>query len=128
MFIDAAAFAPHLSPLDLPGISVANGLYELGGVRVVEIGTAMFGRRDEETGEEVAAKRELVRLALPRRMYTQSHVDYVIEVVDKLYRQRASLPAYRFESQTRFLRHFTASFSPKREAGLSGGGEATAAT
>jgi len=111
VFIDAASFAPHLSPLELPGISVANGLYEIGGVRVVEIGTAMFGRRDEESGEELPASRELVRLALPRRMYTQSHVDYVIEAVVKLYRQRASLPAYRFESQTRFLRHFTACFA-----------------
>lgn len=112
VFIDAAAFAPHLSPLDLPGISVANGLYVVGGVRVVEIGTAMFGRRDEDTGEEVAATRELVRLALPRRMYTQSHVDYVVEAVVKLHRQRASLPAYRFRSQTRFLRHFTATYAP----------------
>ena len=73
-----------------PGVSVAIALYLLGGVRACEIGTLMFGQRDPETGEELAGPRELVRLAIPRRVYTQSHMDYVIEVVIKAFEQRAS--------------------------------------
>jgi len=112
IYIDAGAFAAHLDPLELPGISLTVALYELGGIRGVEIGTSMFGRCDPETGEETPADKELVRLAVPRRTYTQSHMDYVIEVVTELYRQRAQLPGYRFVEQAPFLRHFTAKFEP----------------
>ena len=108
IYLDAKRFAPHLEPSQLPGISVAVALYELGGVRACEIGTLMFGKRDPETGEELAGPRELVRLAIPRRVYTQSHMDYVIEVVIKAYEQRDALPAYRIVEQPPFLRHFSA--------------------
>ena len=87
-------------------------MYRLGGVRACEIGTLMFGSRDPETGEETVGPRELVRLAIPRRTYTQSHMDYVIEVVTKVFEQRESLPAYRIVEQAPFLRHFSAKLEP----------------
>jgi tryptophanase len=88
-------------------------LYELAGVRSVEIGTAMFGRRDPATGEETAARSELVRLAIPRRTYTQSHMDYVVEAVGRLFQQRHQLKPYAFVEQAPFLRHFTARYKTK---------------
>ena len=112
IFIDAASFAPHVPPLGLPGISLCVDLYRLAGIRAVEIGTAMFGRRDPETGAEQPAPQELVRLAIPRRVYTQSHMDYVVEAVAELYRRRDAMAAYRFVEQAPFLRHFTARFEP----------------
>ena len=112
IYLDAKRFAPHLAPTELPGVSVAIALYLLGGVRACEIGTLMFGRRDPETGEEIAGPRELVRLAIPRRVYTQSHMDYVIEVVIKAFEERGSLPAYRIVEQPPFLRHFSAKLEP----------------
>jgi tryptophanase len=98
----------------LPGVSVAIALYLLGGVRACEIGTLMFGRRDPQTGEELPGPREMVRLAIPRRVYTQSHMDYVIEVVIKAFQERASLPAYRIVEQPAILRHFSARLEPVR--------------
>ncbi|MDZ4169229.1 MAG: tryptophanase [Coriobacteriia bacterium] len=112
IYLDAKRFAPHLEPTQLPGVAVAVELYRLGGVRACEIGTLMFGRRDETTGEELAGPRELVRLAIPRRVYTQSHMDYVIEVVVKAFEGRASLPSYRIVEQPPFLRHFSAKLEP----------------
>ena len=112
IYLDAKRFASHLAPQQLPGVSVANALYELGGVRACEIGTLMFGHRDPATGEETAGPRELVRLAIPRRTYTQSHMDYVIEVVTKVWEERESLPAYRIVEQAPFLRHFSAKLEP----------------
>jgi tryptophanase len=112
IYLDARRFAPHLTPTQLPGVSVAIALYELGGLRACEIGTLMFGRHDPVTGEETAGPRELVRMAIPRRVYTQSHMDYVIEVVIKAYEDRASLPAYRIVEQPAFLRHFSAVLAP----------------
>jgi tryptophanase len=108
IYLDAKRFASHLSPVELPGVSIAVAMYELGGVRACEIGTLMFGHVDAETGEEVAGPRELVRLAIPRRTYTQSHMDYVIEVVTQVFEMRAELPAYRIVEQAPFLRHFSA--------------------
>ena len=112
IYLDAKRFAPHLAPVELPGVSVAIELYRLGGVRACEIGTLMFGRRDPETGEETAGPRELVRLAIPRRVYTQSHMDYVIEVVIAAHEKRESLPAYKIVEQPAFLRHFSAKLAP----------------
>lgn len=112
IYIDAASFAPHIPPLSLPGISLTVEMYALAGIRAVEIGTAMFGRRNPTTGAEEPAVRELVRLAIPRRTYTQSHIDYVIEAFTELYRQRKSLVPYRFVEQAPFLRHFTARYAP----------------
>ena len=112
IYVDALRFAPHLGPLDLPGISLCVDLFVLAGIRAVEIGTAMFGKRDPETGEEHPAQRELVRLAIPRRVYTQSHVDYVVEALGELCRRRAQLRPFRFVEQAPFLRHFTARYAP----------------
>ena len=112
IYLDAARFAPHLRPLDLPGISLCAELYVLGGVRAVEIGTAMFGKHDPVTGAEHPGPRELVRLAIPRRVYTQSHMDYVVEVVAEMFRRRETLVPYRFTEQAPVLRHFTARYAP----------------
>ena len=112
IYLDAKRIAPHLAPTQLPGVSVANAMYELGGVRACEIGTLMFGSHDPATGGESEGPRELVRLAIPRRTYTQSHMDYVIEVVTKVWEQRNSLPGYRIVEQAPFLRHFSAKLEP----------------
>ena len=112
IYVDARRFAPHLGPLDLPGISLCVDLYILAGIRAVEIGTAMFGRHDPDTGEEHPAARELVRLAIPRRVYTQSHVDYVVEAMSELFLRRQQLQAFRIVEQAPFLRHFTAVYAP----------------
>jgi tryptophanase len=110
IFIDAAAFCPHLRASDYPGIGLVNALYLEGGVRAVELGSVMFGKPAPGGGEEIAAPHELVRLAFPRRVYTQSHFDYLIEVLDAIGRQRASIEAYRITEQAPFLRHFTAHY------------------
>ncbi|MDV3221304.1 tryptophanase [Intrasporangium sp.] len=110
VYIDARALAPHLSPLEYPGQAVAVALYELGGIRSCEIGTVMFGRQPD--GTEVPASMELVRLAIPRRTYTQSHIDYVIEVCERLAAAAPSLPGYRISAEPPVLRHFTARFEP----------------
>jgi tryptophanase len=111
IFIDAAAFCPHLKPSDFPGIGLVNALYLEGGVRAVELGSVMFGRASPKGKGETAATRELVRLAFPRRVYTQSHFDYVIEVLDFVWRQRDAIPPYKITRQAPFLRHFTAHFA-----------------
>ncbi|MGE0472448.1 MAG: tryptophanase [Nitrospirales bacterium] len=110
IYLDAARFAPHLQPLDLPGISLCVELYVLGGIRAVEIGTAMFGKHNVQTGKEEPGPRELVRLAIPRRVYTQSHVDYIVEVVEEVFRRREGLKPFYFLEQAPFLRHFTAKY------------------
>ena len=109
VFIDAAAFWPHLSPRDYPGIGLVNALYLEGGVRAVELGSVMFGKM-QPGGQEEPAAHELVRLALPRRVYTQSHFDYVIEVLDAVWRARDTIRPHRIVRQAPFLRHFTARF------------------
>lgn len=111
VFIDAAGFCPHLSAKDFPGVGLTAALYLEGGVRGVELGSVMFGRRAED-GTETPAPRELVRLAFPRRVYTQSHFDYVIEAIENVFRERAAIPPFRIVRQAPFLRHFTARFAP----------------
>jgi tryptophanase len=91
---------------------LANELYVEGGVRGVEIGSVMFGKRDPATGEETAPPMELVRLAIPRRVYTQSHIDYVAEVVLGVFARREDLRGLEMTYQAPFLRHFTARFAP----------------
>ncbi len=115
IFIDAAAFCPHLKPRDYPGIGLVNALYLEGGIRGVELGSVMFGRARPGM-EEIAAPREFVRLAFPRRVYTQSHFDYVIEVLALVWQKREAIPAYRITKQAPFLRHFTAHFAPASAA------------
>jgi tryptophanase len=110
VYLDARALLPHLDPLTYPGQSLAVALYETGGVRGCEIGTVMFGRRPD--GTEAPSAMDLVRLAIPRRTYTQSHIDYVIEVCQEVARRADSLPGYRIVEQPAQLRHFTARFEP----------------
>jgi tyrosine phenol-lyase len=112
IYIDAAAFLPQVPPLQLPGQALVAELYLAGGLRAVEIGTVMFGRHDPATGEDTTAPMELVRLAIPRRVYTQSHIDYVVEVICEVWRDRDSIGGYRFTHQAHTLRHFTARFEP----------------
>jgi tyrosine phenol-lyase len=112
IYLDAAAFLPHVPARELPGQALVAELYLAGGIRAVEIGTVMFGRHLVETGEETTAPMELVRLAIPRRVYTQSHIDYVVEVICDVWRRRDDLRGYRFSYQAPTLRHFTARFEP----------------
>ena len=110
VYLDARALLTHVAPLRFPGQSLAVALYQAGGIRSVEIGSVMFGRRPDRS--EQPAAMELVRLAIPRRTYTQSHIDYVIEVVTSVARDASSLPGYRMVHEPPALRHFTARFEP----------------
>jgi tryptophanase len=110
IFVDARAWLDHLPAEQLPGQALSAALYEKGGIRSVEIGTVMFGHQDPKTGKEVPAPMDLVRLAIPRRVYTQSHIDYVIEVFAELAKQRKEIRGLGFTYQPPFLRHFTARF------------------
>jgi tryptophanase len=112
IYIDAASFYRQIEPLELPGIALTVELYREAGIRCVEIGTVMFGSEDPQTGEALPARQELVRLALPRRVYTQSHVDYVVEAILNVFDRRQSVTGYRIVEAARFLRHFTARFEP----------------
>lgn len=114
VYIDAKAFLPHLQPLQYPGVSLSVEFYVEGGIRGVEIGSVMFGSVDLDSGEEKPAPQELLRLAIPRRVYTQSHVDYVVEAIIAVWRRREEIPGYRLSYQAPFLRHFTARFEPLR--------------
>ncbi len=111
VYLDAKALLPHIPPHEYPAQALANELYLDGGVRGVEIGTLMFGRPGPD-GRDEAAPNELVRLALPRRSYTQSHVDYVGEVIADVAENAERIKGYRITSQPPFLRHFTARLEP----------------
>ncbi len=111
IYVDAAAFCPRVPPLELPGIALAVELYREAGIRSVEIGTVMFGREDAD-GRPVPAAHELVRLAIPRRTYTQSHIDYVVEAILAVWARRSEIGGYRIAEAPRALRHFTARFAP----------------
>jgi tryptophanase len=111
VYIDARALLPHVPPLEYPGQAVAVALYEVGGLRTCEIGTVMFGRQPD--GSEQPANLDLVRLAIPRRTYTQSHIDYVIEVCAEVAAHASELRGYRIVDEPRSLRHFTARFEPR---------------
>ena len=110
VYIDARALLPHIPPTEYPGQALAVALYREGGIRGCEIGTVMFGLRPDVS--QHAAAFDLVRLAIPRRTYTQSHVDYVIEVVKWVASRAADLRGYRIASPPTSLRHFTARFEP----------------
>lgn len=112
VYIDAGATLPHIPALQYPGQSLSVVLYGSCGIRGVEVGSVMLGGRDPNTGEEFAAPKELVRLALPRRVYTQSHVDFMVERMSQLVPHLAELKGYQITQQNRFLRHFTAHFRP----------------
>ena len=108
IYVDARSLLPHVPPLAYPGIALVSELYLEAGIRSVEIGTVMFGLHSD--GTETPATMDLVRLAMPRRVYTQSHVDYVAEAVIEVARRRDELRGYRIVSGPRVLRHFTAHF------------------
>jgi len=108
VFVDAREWLPHIPPLEYPGQSVVAALYECGGIRACEIGTVMFGRKTD--GTEEPAPMDLVRLAMPRRVYTQSHVDYVIEVFAELNDAKEGLPGLKIIEEPPALRHFTSKF------------------
>jgi len=110
VYLDARALVPHVPPLRYPGQALAVALYQTGGIRACEIGTVMFGRRPD--GSEHPAALDLVRLAIPRRTYTQSHVDYVIEVIADVAARASELRGYRIVDEPPALRHFTARFEP----------------
>jgi len=110
VYIDARAMLPHIPPLEHPGRSLAVALNEAGGIRSVEVGTVMLGRRPD--GSESPAAMDLVRMAIPRRTYTQSHVDYVIEVVLDVAARASEMRGYRITHEPPQLRHFTARLEP----------------
>jgi tryptophanase len=104
VYIDARAFLPHIPPDRFPAIALANELYLEGGIRSVEIGTLMFG---------AAAKMDLVRLAIPRRVYTQSHIDYAVEIILEVWKKRDQIHGMKITYEAPFLRHFTAKLEPE---------------
>jgi tryptophanase len=114
VYLDARALLPHIPALEYPGQALAVALYESGGIRGCEIGTVMFGMQPD--GTEHPAAMDLVRLAIPRRTYTQSHIDYVIEVCTEVAARATELRGYRITEQPSMLRHFTARFAPLGQA------------
>lgn len=109
VYLDAEAFYPHIPVNQYPGQSLVCELYVKGGIRSVEIGSVMFGKYDDK-GKLIPAPNELVRLAIPRRVYTQSHIEYVIEVFEKLIENKDSARGFKIIEEPKFLRHFTAKF------------------
>ena len=109
IYIDAKRMLPHIPPEQFPGQSLVCELYIEGGIRSVEIGSVMFGKYDKN-GKHIAPPMELVRLAIPRRVYTQSHIDYVIEAIDEVNKKKNELKGYRIIYEAPMLRHFTAKF------------------
>jgi tryptophanase len=112
VYVDAGAFLPHVPPPEFPGQSLAVAFYLEGGIRTVEIGTLMFGGVDPATGKERTARLELLRFAIPRRVYTQSHIDYVLEIAEEVAARREALRGLRIVEAPERLRHFTARLEP----------------
>jgi tryptophanase len=110
IYIDAAAFCPHIPPAQFPGQALVCALYRHAGIRAVEIGSVMFGHEDPVTGQPVHPPMELVRLAIPRRVYTQSHIDYVVEATLEVFERREQIRGLRLTRAPAALRHFTAEF------------------
>jgi tryptophanase len=110
IYIDAKSMLPHVPQSQYPGQALAVALYLEAGIRAVEIGSVMFGKPDPETGNETYAKQELVRLAIPRRVYTKSQIDYVVESIVEIYQRRDRIRGVRIVQQPKTLRHFTARF------------------
>jgi tryptophanase len=110
VYLDARRFVPHIPQAQLPGQALVAHLYLEGGIRAVEIGSVMFARQDESTGKWVYPELELVRLAIPRRVYTQSHLDYVADAIIELYGKRKQIHGMRYTYEPPFLRHFTGRF------------------
>lgn len=117
VYLDARRFLPHIPPLQYPGQALAVELYLEAGVRGVEVGTVMFGR-DTQAGVEKPAKWDLLRLAIPRRVYTQSHIDYTVEAIAQVWQRRDRIRGLKIVSEPPYLRHFSARFE-RRESGES---------
>ena len=115
IYIDARAMLPHIPPLQYPGQSLAIELYREAGIRSCEIGSVMHAEKQSDSGEETPSAMDLVRLAIPHRVYTQSHIDYVVEAILRVHERRDSIGGYQITSQPKFLRHFTAQFEPLDE-------------
>jgi len=111
VYLDAKTFLPHIPSSQYPGQSLVCALYVEGGIRAVEIGSLMFGKYDEQH-QLIPATLELVRLAIPRRVYTQSHIDYVAEVIIEVYKKRNELKGLQILEEAPLLRHFTAKLKP----------------
>ena len=110
VFVDAREWLSHIPPLEYPGHALACALYEEGGIRGCEIGTVMFGRKPD--GSEEPARMDLVRLAMPRRVYTQSHADYIVEVFEELAARKDDIRGLKIVKEPPMMRHFTAEFEP----------------
>jgi tryptophanase len=109
VFIDARSFLPHIPPLEYPGQALAFAMYETGGIRACEIGSVMFGRKPD--GSEAPAAMDLVRLAMPRRVYTQSHADYIVEVFEEIIANKDKLRGMKIVKEPPMMRHFTCEFA-----------------
>ena len=107
VYIDAKRFASHIPAEQFPAQSITCEIYRIGGIRTVEIGSLMFGKKDQY-GKHIGPKMELVRMAIPRRVYTKSHIDYVAEAVIEAYQTKDSLRGMKLNYEAEFLRHFTA--------------------
>ncbi len=112
VYIDAKRFLPHIPPEEFPGQALVVELYKRAGIRAVEIGSLMFGSKDPNTGKALHPELELVRLAIPRRVYTSMHMQYVSESLGELFNDREQINGYRIEYEPDFLRHFTARLTP----------------
>ena len=110
VFIDARKMLPHIPPLQYPGVALAVEMYITGGIRAAEIGTLMFGRQPD--GSEEPAGMDLVRLAMPRRVYTQSQADYMVECFEEIYNKAQDIRGYEIEWEPSSLRHFTCKLKP----------------
>jgi tryptophanase len=112
IYLDAGATFAHIPQTEFPGQALVAALYIEGGIRGVEIGSVMFAHKDPDSGEMIFPKLELVRLALPRRVYTQSHLDYVADTLRTIWDKRSTYQGYRIAYEPELLRHFTARFEP----------------
>ena len=110
IYIDAKQFLPHIPVEQYAGQALTIELYVEGGIRAVEFGSVMFGKTDPETGKLIPGKNELVRLAIPRRVYTQSHIDYVIEALGQIVARKDGIKGVKFVEEAPILRHFTSTF------------------
>ena len=115
VYIDAKRFLPHIPQAQFPGQALIVELYKRAGIRAVEIGSLMFAKMDSKTGKMVYPDLELVRLAIPRRVYTSSHIQYVADAITQLYADRDSIRGLEIEYEAEFLRHFTARLRPIEE-------------
>ena len=121
VYVDAGRFLPQIPQSQFPGQALAVELFLEGGIRAVEIGSVMFAHPDPKTGEMVYPYLEMVRLAIPRRVYTQSHLDYLVQTMERIVARKETLPGYRFTYAPKLLRHFTAQFAPLLDNGLDSG-------